>query len=119
MKTNKTDSTKEAGQKTNDSTPRPGTTEALRPAPSSGNAPKLGQSSAQSAPASSSRVVPLKQNHSKSGSSQDQGRRGPTHDEIADRAKKLWAEHGRVPGSDQANWLEAEAQLKEEMGIKP
>ncbi len=38
----------------------------------------------------------------------------PTHDEIASRAQKLYAESGRAPGRDEQNWLEAERQLRAE-----
>jgi hypothetical protein len=37
-----------------------------------------------------------------------------THEEVAARAKAIWEEHGRRQGSDQADWFEAEAQLRGE-----
>jgi hypothetical protein len=38
----------------------------------------------------------------------------PTHEEIAGRAQAIYEKSGRVPGRDQQNWLEAEAQLMRE-----
>ena len=38
-----------------------------------------------------------------------------THEQIAERAKAIWRERGCVPGFDEQNWCEAEAQLKEEL----
>ncbi len=38
-----------------------------------------------------------------------------THEQIAERAKSLWLASGCLPGRDQQNWLEAEAQLKAEL----
>jgi hypothetical protein len=35
----------------------------------------------------------------------------PTHEEIAQRARAIYEQNGRVPGRDLENWLEAEAQL--------
>ena len=35
----------------------------------------------------------------------------PTHEEIAQRARAIYEQKGRVPGRDLENWLEAEAQL--------
>jgi hypothetical protein len=35
----------------------------------------------------------------------------PTHEEIAQRARAIYEQKGRVPGHDLENWLEAEAQL--------
>ena len=43
---------------------------------------------------------------------------GPTHEQIAQRAHELWVRNGSKHGEDQHYWLEAEAQLKKEMGIK-
>jgi hypothetical protein len=37
-----------------------------------------------------------------------------THEQIAERAKALWLAGGCLPGRDEQNWLEAEAQLKAE-----
>jgi len=37
-----------------------------------------------------------------------------THQQIAERAKSLWLASGCLPGRDEQNWLEAEAQLKAE-----
>ena len=106
MKTSKTDNNNRGtGQKTND-TPRPGMTETLRPNPGLGAVQKSA-SSGQSTPAGSSKVVPLKA-----------ARPGLTAEQIAERAKAIWIQHGRAPGQDQANWLEAEAQLKKELGIQ-
>jgi hypothetical protein len=38
-----------------------------------------------------------------------------THERIAERAKALWLASGRVPGRDEQNWHEAEAQLRAEL----
>ena len=43
---------------------------------------------------------------------------GPTHEQIAQRAHELWVKNGSRHGEDQRHWLEAEAQLKREMGSK-
>jgi len=40
-----------------------------------------------------------------------------THDAIAKRAREIWQARGCLPGYDEQNWLEAEAQLKAELGI--
>jgi len=40
-----------------------------------------------------------------------------THEQIAERAKKIWQDRGCVPGFDEQNWYEAEMQLKEELGV--
>jgi len=42
----------------------------------------------------------------------------PTHKQIEDMAKEIWRRKGCPSGQDEKNWLEAEAQLKKEMGIK-
>lgn len=39
--------------------------------------------------------------------------REPTHEEIAARARSLWAERGNPAGRDLEHWLEAERQLRE------
>ena len=36
-----------------------------------------------------------------------------TQEQIAERAKALWEKRGRPQGQDQADWFEAEAQLRE------
>ncbi len=41
-----------------------------------------------------------------------------THEQIAKRAQQIWEKKGRPVGQDEKNWLEAEAQLKRELGIK-
>jgi ribosomal protein L3 len=38
-----------------------------------------------------------------------------THERVAERAKALWLASGCVPGRDEQNWREAEAQLKAEL----
>lgn len=43
---------------------------------------------------------------------------GPTHEQIAQRAHELWVKSGSIPGQDQKHWLEAEAQLKKELGVR-
>ena len=40
-----------------------------------------------------------------------------THDMIAARAFEVWVRKGRPLGQDDANWREAEAELKEELGL--
>jgi hypothetical protein len=35
----------------------------------------------------------------------------PTHEEIAKIAYAIFEKNGKIPGKDQENWLEAEAQL--------
>lgn len=35
----------------------------------------------------------------------------PTYEEIAQRARAIYEQSGRVPGRDMDNWLQAEAQL--------
>ena len=42
----------------------------------------------------------------------------PTHKQIEDRAREIWHRKGCPSGQDEQNWVEAEAQLKKEMGIK-
>ncbi len=37
-----------------------------------------------------------------------------SHQQIAERAKSLWLASGCLPGREEQNWLEAEAQLKAE-----
>jgi hypothetical protein len=37
------------------------------------------------------------------------------HEQIAERAKTIWEQKGRVTGQDQVNWCEAEAQLRAEL----
>ena len=41
-----------------------------------------------------------------------------THDQIAERARRIWEQRGRPDGEDDRNWREAERQLKREMGIE-
>ncbi len=43
--------------------------------------------------------------------------KGPTQEQIAERAWALWIRGGCMPGQDRQNWLEAERQLKAEMGV--
>jgi len=42
----------------------------------------------------------------------------PSHEQIAERAHELWLKNGGKHGEDQQHWLEAEAQLEQEMGAK-
>ena len=42
----------------------------------------------------------------------------PTHKQIEDRAREIWQRKGCPGGQDEQNWIEAEAQLIKEMGIK-
>ena len=41
---------------------------------------------------------------------------GPTHAQIAQRAREIWERKGRPQGQDEKNWHEAEEELKREMG---
>lgn len=41
----------------------------------------------------------------------------PTHQQIAERARAIWLGRGCVAGEDEHNWLEAEAQLRHELGL--
>lgn len=48
------------------------------------------------------------------------GRASPTairlsHEQIAERAKAIWLASGCIPGRDEQNWHEAEAQLRAEL----
>ncbi len=38
-----------------------------------------------------------------------------THEQVAERAEALWLASGCLPGRDEQNWLEAEAQLQAEL----
>jgi hypothetical protein len=40
----------------------------------------------------------------------------PPHEQIAERARKLWMERGSPAGRDLEHWLEAEQQLRDEAG---
>jgi hypothetical protein len=74
---------------------RPGVAEALRP---NAGISEKGSESKQTA----------------SGSDADVGSLIPavSYEQIAERAKAVWVRRGRVAGQDQANWYEAEAQLR-------
>lgn len=41
-----------------------------------------------------------------------------SHEQVALRAREIWMKRGCRPGQDEQNWLEAEAQLKAELGVK-
>ena len=41
-----------------------------------------------------------------------------THQQIAQRAQAIWKAKGCPTGQDEKNWLEAETQLKAEMGVR-
>jgi hypothetical protein len=41
-----------------------------------------------------------------------------THDQIAERAKRLWQQRGCPQGQDEYIWHEAERQLKRELGME-
>lgn len=49
---------------------------------------------------------------------QASGCKTPTYDQIAQRAREIWTKKGCLPGQDEQNWLEAERQLKAELGRK-
>ena len=99
MRTSSVESNKGVGQKSNSGT-RSGTIGALRPDRGSVNKPAT---PSQTGFGSGNRVTPL--------------RPGPDHEQIAARAKAIWEQRGRLPGQDLANWYEAEAHLKAEMGM--
>ena len=40
---------------------------------------------------------------------------GPTHDQVAERARAIWTKSGCQAGRDVENWIEAERQLRQEM----
>ena len=40
-----------------------------------------------------------------------------TQEQIAERAEAIWQASGYLPGRDEQNWCEAEAQLKAELAI--
>ena len=44
--------------------------------------------------------------------------KAPSYDQIAQRAKEIWKKKGCLPGQDEQNWLEAERQLKAELGSR-
>jgi hypothetical protein len=44
--------------------------------------------------------------------------KGPTQEQVAERAWALWIRGGCMPGQDRQNWFEAERQLKAELGIQ-
>ena len=106
MKLIKTLKNRGKGQKTN-GTAGPAGTETLRPSTGPGTLETPQAASGQSTSASSSKVVPLRP-----------AKAGPTQEQIAERAHAIWIQNGRRPGRDQANWLEAEAQLRAELGAK-
>jgi hypothetical protein len=41
----------------------------------------------------------------------------PTHDEIANRAYELFLDRGRCDGGDLEDWLAAECELRERVGL--
>jgi len=41
-----------------------------------------------------------------------------TREQIAQRAHEIWVKRGCKPGEDERNWLEAEKQLKAELGVR-
>ena len=56
------------------------------------------------------------------GTKTSQRKSGPavtlTHEKIAQRAEHIWRQTGCLPGHDEQNWHEAEAQLKAELGAR-
>ena len=42
----------------------------------------------------------------------ENGESRPTHEEIAQRARAIYEESGRLPGHDLDNWLKAETELQ-------
>ena len=75
---------------------------------------------------SGGKVVPLgtagkqksKGSKGSSGSTSARPTKGPTHEQIAQRAEAIWRKRGRPAGQDEQNWLEAEAQLRAELGME-
>jgi hypothetical protein len=47
-----------------------------------------------------------------------QTKKGPTQEQIAERAWALWVRGGCMPGQDRQNWFEAERQLRAELGVQ-
>ena len=76
---------------------RPGVVEALRP--NAGITKKQGDSKQTpcGSEADATRLIPA-----------------VSQEQITERAKAIWIQRGRVAGQDQANWYEAEAQLRAE-----
>jgi hypothetical protein len=44
----------------------------------------------------------------------DPSTNGPTHEQIALRARRIWKEEGRPEGRDMIHWQQAEAELRQE-----
>ncbi len=72
------------------------------------------------------KVAPLKSTDSrksrpvKSGAKTKSAKSAPTvsYDQIAQRAASIWHKRGCTSGQDEQNWHEAEAQLKDELGVE-
>lgn len=94
MKTARTE--KKGVTQTSSSNARSSSIEALRP--NSGNTGK-GDTSKQVSRGLDTPVAPLT---------------AISHERITERAEAIWVQHGRVGDQDQANWYEAEAQLRAE-----
>jgi len=88
----KSSRTENKGYSQTSSSSRSSTTEALRP--------NLAGSQKSSKSSQATQVTPL--------------RVVPTHEQIAERAKAIWDHRGHRQGQDQADWFEAEAQLRAE-----
>jgi hypothetical protein len=74
---------------------RPGVVEALRP--NAGITKKQSDSKQTPHGSDATRLIPA-----------------VSHEQITERARAIWIQRGRVAGQDQANWYEAEAQLRAE-----
>jgi len=96
MKTNRRTAKKDAVQTIDKSAGGPAGVTALR---STGG--KKGKRTSSSSPA---------------GASTRGGR--PTYEQVAERARAIWQERGCIPGQDERNWLEAEAELRRELGFE-
>ncbi|MBN1359872.1 MAG: DUF2934 domain-containing protein [Sedimentisphaerales bacterium] len=90
-----------------------------------GNSKKSTVATAESTtPKSKSEVTPLRPADKPAASAatgataRSQTPAGPTHEQIAQRAHELWVKNGSKHGEDRMRWLEAEAQLKREMGVR-
>ena len=77
---------------------------------------------ASSARGNKSSVATLKPNENRTPNKPDIGKATAApplaHKQIEERAKEIWIKKGCPAGQDEKNWLEAEEQLKREVGVK-
>ena len=95
MKTNSTE--KKGVSQISGSNARPGVVEALRPNAGITKKQSDSKQTLYGSDADATRLIPA-----------------VSHEQITERAKALWTQHGCVAGQDQADWYEAEAQLRTE-----